>query len=45
MPNEARVELGREAVADGDDLIVNAGVLKLKDLGKSAEGTKINGEE
>ena len=44
-PNEARVELGREAVEDGDDLIVNAGVLKLKDLGKSAEGTKKDGEE
>ena len=36
-PNEARLELGRETVPDGDDLIVNAGVLKLKDLGKEKE--------
>lgn len=36
-PNEARLELGRETTEDGDDLIVNAGVLKLKDLGKEKE--------
>ena len=29
-PNEARLELGRETTEDGDDLIVNAGVLSLK---------------
>ena len=37
-PNEARLELGRETTEDGDDLIVNAGVLKLKDLGKDTKG-------
>lgn len=41
-PNEARLELGRETTEDGDDLIVNAGVLKLKDLGKETKG---NAEE
>jgi hypothetical protein len=41
-PNEARLELGRETTEDGDDLIVNAGVLKLKDLGKEIKG---NAEE
>lgn len=36
--NEARLEIGRETTPEGNDLIVNAGVLKLKDLGKSTKG-------
>lgn len=41
-PHQVRLELGRETTEDGDDLIVNAGVLKLKDLGKEIKG---NAEE
>ena len=37
-PNESRLELQRETVPEGNDLVVNAGVLKLKDLGKNTEG-------
>lgn len=33
--NEARLLLGKTKAQDGDELIVNAGVLKLKDIGKS----------
>ena len=33
--NEARILLGEKRLPDGDDLIVNAGVLKMKDIGKS----------
>lgn len=34
-PNEARLMLQRNKVDDGDDLIVNSGVLKLKDITKN----------
>jgi HK97 family phage portal protein len=46
-PNEARLELGRVKMQDGDDLIVNAGVLKLKDLGKdtNTKGSSGDGRE
>lgn len=44
-PNEARLELGRETTPDGDDLIVNAGVLKLRDLGKNTKGSGKDGGE
>lgn len=37
LPNEARVLLGEKRLPDGDDLIVNAGVLKLKDIGKDTK--------
>jgi len=40
--NEARLELQRQKLPDGDDLIVNAGVLKLKDIGKKTEGSTGN---
>lgn len=43
-PNEARLELGRGTTPDGDELIVNAGVLKLRDIGKDTEGKSGNGE-
>lgn len=33
-PNEARLILGLLKAKDGDDLIVNSGVLKMKDIGK-----------
>lgn len=33
--NEARVLLGKKKLTEGDELIVNAGVLKLKDIGKN----------
>lgn len=36
-PNEARELLGFNRYEDGDDLIVNSGVLKLKDITKSKE--------
>lgn len=32
-PNEARILLGKKKMIDGDELIVNAGVLKMKDIG------------
>ena len=44
-PNEARLELGRQTTPDGDDLIVNAGVLKLKDLGKDTKGGAGNADD
>lgn len=44
-PNESRLELQRETVPEGDDLVVNAGVLKLKDLGKNTEGSAGNATE
>lgn len=44
-PNESRLELQRETVPEGNDLVVNAGVLKLKDLGKNTEGSKNNAEK
>lgn len=44
-PNESRLELQRETVPEGNDLVVNAGVLKLKDLGKNTEGSKNNAGE
>lgn len=44
-PNESRLELQRQTVPEGNDLVVNAGVLKLKDLGKDKEGSKKNAEE
>lgn len=34
--NEARVLLGKKKLAEGDELIVNAGVLKMKDIGKNS---------
>lgn len=37
-PNEARRLLGFNKCDNGDDLLVNAGVLKIKDIGKSLEG-------
>ena len=44
-PNEARLELQRQKLPDGDELIVNAGVLKLKDIGKKEEGSGSNANE
>ena len=44
-PNESRLELQREKVPEGDELIVNAGVLKLKDIGKNTEGSANNATE
>lgn len=44
-PNESRLELQRETVPEGNDLVVNAGVLKLKDLGKNTKGSKNNAGE
>lgn len=44
-PNESRLELQRETVPEGNDLVVNAGVLKLKDLGKNTEGSAGNATE
>lgn len=37
LPNEARVLLGLKKLPEGDDLIVNAGVYKLKDIGKNTD--------
>ncbi|MFA9375761.1 MAG: phage portal protein [Lachnotalea sp.] len=42
LPNEARLEIQRQTLPEGNELIVNAGVLKLKDLGKSKEGSETN---
>lgn len=43
--NEARLLLGKTKAQDGDDLIVNAGVLKLKDISnKSLKGGENDGE-
>ncbi|WP_297520492.1 phage portal protein [uncultured Clostridium sp.] len=36
-PNEARLMLQKQKLAGADDLIVNAGVLKIKDIGKGVK--------
>lgn len=41
-PNEARLKLGMLKAADGDDLLANSGVLKIKDLYKTASNNATN---
>ncbi len=43
-PNEGRLRLGMPKNPDGDDLIANSGVLKLKDLYKTASNNANSGQ-